>query len=192
MLFPYVLGFTYAFPQPRDFRPITPSLNVPLGIQRNWAESSPYFPIGVYTSPPQGCEIDQVNILQRHGARFPTSGASAGILSALGKIQSVANYTDPRLNFLQSFTYNLGTNDLVPFGAAQSFDAGQEAFQRYFHIANEHNLPFVRAASSMRVVVSAQNWTNGFSFASEHHLNPTLNVVISESVRVLFVITEVC
>ncbi len=57
--------------------------------------------------------------LQRHGARFPTSGASAGILSALGKIQSVANYTDPRLNFLQSFTYNLGTNDLVPFGAAQ-------------------------------------------------------------------------
>ena len=81
----------------------------------------------------------------------------------------------------------------------RSFDAGQEAFQRYSFLVNERNLPFVRAASSNRVVVSAQNWTNGsimhalftskfsyditgFSFASQHRFTPTFAVIISESV----------
>lgn len=39
--------------------------------------------------------------------------------SAVEKIQSVQNYTDPRLDFLHTFTYNLGTDNLIPFGAAQ-------------------------------------------------------------------------
>ena len=62
-------------------------------------------------------EIEQ---LQRHGARFPTSGATTGILAALNKLQSATNFTDPRLDFLRNYTYTLGKNgDLVPFGAFQ-------------------------------------------------------------------------
>lgn len=57
--------------------------------------------------------------MQRHGARFPTSGATAGIVAALAKLQSVQEFKDPALDFLKNFTYDLGTNDLVPFGAAQ-------------------------------------------------------------------------
>lgn len=57
--------------------------------------------------------------IQRHGARYPTKGASTAIRQALAKIQSVDEYTDSRLNFLRSFKYQLGTDDLVPFGAAQ-------------------------------------------------------------------------
>lgn len=164
-----------------SFKPVTPNLNVPISVQANWAQYSPYHPIGLYEPAPGHCQITQVNILQRHGARFPTSGASKSIKAALAKIQNVKAFTNPRLNFLKTFTYDLGADDLVPFGAAQSFDAGQEAFQRYSHLVSANQLPFVRASSSERVVVSAVNWTQGFSLASHHVFNPILSVVLNEA-----------
>ena len=57
--------------------------------------------------------------LQRHGARFPTSGAAKRIQTAIGKLQSVDNYTDSILSFLTNYTYDLGQDVLVPLGAAQ-------------------------------------------------------------------------
>jgi hypothetical protein len=57
--------------------------------------------------------------IQRHGARFPTSGASVRILAAIAKLQAVKTYMDPRMMFLANYTYDLGANDLVPFGAAE-------------------------------------------------------------------------
>ena len=57
--------------------------------------------------------------IQRHGARFPTLGAAARIAISLTKLQSATHYTDPRLQFLTNYTYNLGVDDLVPFGASQ-------------------------------------------------------------------------
>ncbi|KAI0782538.1 phytase [Abortiporus biennis] len=160
---------------------VTPALNVPHNIQLEWSQYSPYFPAAPYRSPPAGCQITQANIIQRHGARFPTSGATARIKAALGKIQAVEDYKDPRLNFLRTFTYDLGADDLVGYGAAQSFDAGQEAFARYSHLITEENIPFVRASSSDRVVQSAVNWTLGFDFASQHKYTPPVSVIISEA-----------
>jgi hypothetical protein len=57
--------------------------------------------------------------LQRHGARFPTSGPGSQIQSAIKKLQSVPHFTDPRFNFLKNYTYDLGVNDLVAFGGVQ-------------------------------------------------------------------------
>ncbi len=57
--------------------------------------------------------------LQRHGARFPTSGAAKSIVAAVSKLQAVKAYNDPDFDFLKTFTYDLGTNDLVEFGADQ-------------------------------------------------------------------------
>lgn len=57
--------------------------------------------------------------IQRHGARFPTSSAGKNIQSAVAKLKAVKTYRDPRLDFLTHFTYDLGSDDLVAFGAAQ-------------------------------------------------------------------------
>ena len=58
--------------------------------------------------------------LQRHGARYPTSGPGADIASAVSKLQNVTTYNDSSLDFIRNFTFNLGTNgDLVLYGAAQ-------------------------------------------------------------------------
>ncbi|GBE80211.1 acid phosphatase [Sparassis latifolia] len=147
---------------------------------QNWAQYSPYYPVEPYRSPPSNCEVTQVNILQRHGARYPTAGSSKHIRGALKKLLAVRNYTDPQLLFLHNFTYNLGEDDLVPFGAYQSFEAGGDTFQRYAHLVSEDNMPFVRASSEERVVMSATNWTAGFAAASSHKYTPVLSVILPE------------
>ncbi|KAJ7137743.1 histidine phosphatase superfamily [Mycena epipterygia] len=149
-------------------------------IRKSWGAYSPFFSVEEYPSPPDDCEITQVNILQRHGARFPTLGAALYIVSAVQKLQTVEVYAHPAMEFLSSFEYSLGINDLVPFGAQQSYEAGASVFERYGNLVDADNLPFVRASSGTRVVDSANNWTAGFSAASHHVYNPSLSVILSE------------
>ncbi|KAI0371493.1 phytase [Pilatotrama ljubarskyi] len=159
----------------------TPTLGVSREVQQSWSMYSPYFPAELYQPIPQNCSINQVHIIQRHGARFPTSGAAARIQAAVGKLKAAAEYTDPLLSFVKNFTYDLRRDDLVPFGAAQSFDAGTQAFERYASLVTADNLPFVRASSSDRVVASATNWTAGFAAASSYRFKPVLSVILSEA-----------
>ncbi|KAF5363805.1 hypothetical protein D9756_000048 [Leucocoprinus leucothites] len=163
---------------PSDFQEAT--LIAPISTLEGWAQYSPQYPVGRYSKPPKGCEITQVNILKRHGARFPTSSATTRILSALNKLKSATSYTHPSLQFLKTFTYDLGTDVLVPFGALQSYVAGQSAFIRYKDLIDHSNIPFIRASGSERVIDSATNWTDGFSSASQHRFNPVLSVIMSE------------
>ncbi|PPQ78901.1 hypothetical protein CVT26_011710, partial [Gymnopilus dilepis] len=176
-LFLFLVTPCHAFESHED------SLFFPPEIQHSWAAYTPYFPVEPYPSPPSHCTITQVDILQRHGARFPTSGATTQIKAALEKLQSATIFLDPKLSFLRNYTYALGTNDLIPFGAMQSNTAGKEAFRRYSALISGDALPFVRASSSSRVVDSANNWTAGLSMASNHRFNPVLSVVLQENLN---------
>ncbi|KAI0941138.1 hypothetical protein AcV7_002782 [Taiwanofungus camphoratus] len=147
----------------------------------SWVMYTPYYPLDDYVPPPQDCEIVQVNILQRHGARYPTKSASKAIKKALKKLQGAKKFTDPQMYFLHNFTYSLGKDDLVPFGAAESYEAGEQAFWRYADLISKEKLPFVRALSKQRVVDSATNWTAGFAAASHQQYVPVLSVILSES-----------
>ncbi|THH02813.1 hypothetical protein EW145_g6696 [Phellinidium pouzarii] len=162
---------------------VTPQINIPSRIKHSWAQYAPYFPVEDYRSPPSHCSITQVNILQRHGARFPTTSAGAMIQSSVAKLQAASSFKDPQLRFLKDYTYNLGVNDLVSFGAAQSYDSGQLDFVRYKGLIKGTNVPFVRASSSSRVVQSATNWTAGFAHASGGNSAPSLNVILQEALN---------
>ncbi|KAJ3711961.1 histidine phosphatase superfamily [Lentinula raphanica] len=150
-------------------------------LQRNWGAYSPYVPIAEYVAPPEGCEINQVNILQRHGARYPTAGPAASMALAVNKLQNATAFEDPKLEFVRDYTWKLGISDLVSFGAAQSLIAGAEAYQRYEDLVDLDTIPFVRASGSERVIESATNWTYGFSAANGMKYNPVLSVVLDES-----------
>ncbi|KAJ6502122.1 phytase [Mycena sanguinolenta] len=152
-------------------------------VRKSWGAYSPFYSVQHYAQPPDGCGITQVNILQRHGARFPTFGASMNIVSAVRKLQSVpaSEYTHPSMEFLSSFVYALGISDLVPSGALQSYEAGATVFERYTNLVDADSVPFVRASSGARVVDSANNWTAGFSAASHHKYTPSLSVILSET-----------
>ncbi|KDR84436.1 hypothetical protein GALMADRAFT_54583 [Galerina marginata CBS 339.88] len=155
----------------------------PPDIQNSWAPYTPYFSVESYKPPPAHCSITQVNIIQRHGARFPTSGATTRILAAVQNLKAATQFLDPRLDFLTNYTYALGQNDLVPFGALQSEEAGKEAFKRYSRLVSRGNLPFVRSSGGTRVVDSATNWTAGFSIGSNGVLNPVLSVILPENLN---------
>lgn len=149
-------------------------------LEKSWGVYSPFHAIEEYTPPPQACEISQVNILNRHGARLPSESQSEDILSGVRKLQSSKIYTDPRLSFLQTFVYSLGENLLVHLGAMQSFESGETAFGRYSSLVAEDDLPFVRASGMSRVVETAKNWTAGFSAASNEVFTPRLAVILNE------------
>ncbi|KAI0329618.1 phytase [Cubamyces sp. BRFM 1775] len=177
--------YAYATLLPREHLELRDAVTSVLGVspevQLSWAMYSPYFPAALYQPPPANCKINQVHILQRHGARFPTSGAAVRIIAAINKLQAAEDYKDPMLTFVKDYKYSLGQDDLVPLGASQSAASAREAFKRYSSIVSADNLPFVRASSSSRVVASATNWTEGFAAASAHRLRPVLSVVLSEA-----------
>jgi hypothetical protein len=58
-------------------------------------------------------------------------------------------------------------------GVHRSRRAGAEHFARYSHLVSSHDLPFVRASGSERVVLSATNWTEGMACAFRSHHDPT-------------------
>ncbi|KAJ7698716.1 histidine phosphatase superfamily [Mycena rosella] len=149
-------------------------------LQKSWGVYSPFHAVAEYSPPPQGCEISQVNILHRHGARLPSVSQSEDILSGVNKLQSVQVYTDSRLDFMNTFVYSLGENLLVPLGAMQSFESGENAFRRYSSLVQEDDIPFVRASGMSRVVETAKNWTAGFATASNDVYSPRLSLILSE------------
>ena len=71
-------------------------------------------------SLPDGAEVVQLNMLSRHGSRYPTTGAGAELLAE--KIQNYTNGTlgditfKGELSFLNSWKYLLGNEILVPVG----------------------------------------------------------------------------
>lgn len=98
-------------------------------VIRSWGNLSPWFSVGsgafgLRTADPQvpaGCELEQVHLLHRHGARYPTSGSAPSTFAA--KVHGVANSTGfsatGPLDFLNSWTYKLGAEILTPFGREQ-------------------------------------------------------------------------
>ncbi|KAL8277009.1 hypothetical protein RQP46_010543 [Phenoliferia psychrophenolica] len=131
-------------------------------IARNLGPYSPYAAAGAYPALPNNCTIVQANILQRHGARFPTSGAGARILASVKKLQTATSFGSS-LSFVPEYTYDLGSDDLNALGAEESSAAGHLAASRYASLAMDPCVvPFVRTDSSQRVVDSAGNWTAGF------------------------------
>ncbi|KAK0230132.1 phytase [Armillaria fumosa] len=146
---------------------------------QNWAQYSPFVSRAEYHVP-RNCIVTQ---LERHGARYPTLGSAAGIISAINKLTALGEFTNERMQFLANYTYDLGVADLVPFGAAQAYESGETFFTRYSYLVDQEHIPFVRASGSDRVIKSATNWTAGFSAASHHAYNPPLSVILSEDLN---------
>lgn len=70
--------------------------------------------------------ISSVNVLHRHGSRYPTSNSSVqffGQKIPLLVANGTANFTGA-LSFLNTWTYKLGAEVLVPVGHKELFDSG--------------------------------------------------------------------
>ncbi|KAJ6473997.1 phosphoglycerate mutase-like protein [Mycena vitilis] len=125
---------------------------------------------------PSGCTLDQVHLVHRHGARYPTTGAPPSAFATLlhGTAETTGvNVTGP-LAFLSTWEYKLGAEILTPFGRSQLFNLGVGFRVKYGELLKGFtDLPVFRTTSQGRMVDSALHFAAGFfgvqSYQQDYH-----------------------
>lgn len=135
---------------------------------------------------PEGCTINQMLLLYRHGARYPTSGAGPSTFAQKVHNATVAGFNvTGDLTFLADWTYKLGAELLTPFGRSQNFQLGVEYRQLYGELLNNFTeqdaLPVFRTQSQDRMVKTAENFAAGFFGVPEYLNQVNIEILVENS-----------
>ncbi|KAK4191766.1 3-phytase A [Podospora australis] len=147
---------------------------------------TPYKPadgFGVDEWPlPDGAEIVQVQMVSRHGSRYPTSEANVGLLGHRIKAAKKAGKFKAKgeLEFLNEWEYQLGHEILVSKGRQELFDSGVLHSYMYGKLYNPNSKIIVRTTTQDRMLKSAENFMAGF-FGLEWTNNATIEVIIEDA-----------
>ncbi|KAJ8591500.1 phosphoglycerate mutase-like protein [Rhizopogon salebrosus TDB-379] len=156
-------------------------------VMRYWGNLSPMYSVESFGLPdaspviPEGCGLNAVHLLMRHGARYPTSDSGPSQFAA--EIHSAASKegfsVTGDLEFLATWTYKLGAEILTPFGREALFSNGVAFRYRYGELLNAFtDLPVFRTTSEDRMVDSALNFAAGFfdvrTFPTDYHQEITI------------------
>ncbi|EED16457.1 phytase [Talaromyces stipitatus ATCC 10500] len=160
-------------------------------ISHYWGQYSPFFSLEdqseINPAIPPECNITFVQVLARHGARFPTAHKSAMYTKLVDRIQQTATeYKTDVYALLKDYRYKLGADDLTSFGEQQMINMGTSLYDRYEQLARQ-NVPFVRASGSDRVIASGALFSKGFNdakafdpYSDKSQHNTTVSLVIPE------------
>ncbi|WVQ76289.1 hypothetical protein IAR50_005954 [Cryptococcus sp. DSM 104548] len=157
------------------FEPLCRLLGDGRGIEEGWwRNSGPYAPYrrmgegGAALGLPKGCEVDQVTLLHRHTARYPTASAGACMLRGLEKIKNREVRT-PRhhaeLSFLSKADLGLESwhfDGLMDQGRKAAWDSGYHIASFYRKFLEQAEGVFTRSSGGARVVESSGYWLEGF------------------------------
>ncbi|KAM0329922.1 hypothetical protein ACHAQA_004088 [Verticillium albo-atrum] len=140
-------------------------------------EPSPGFGVEEHGLP-EGAEIVQLQMLSRHGSRYPTMNSSVTALgdrlkAAAGKLKAKG-----ALEFLNRWTYELGHEILVPKGRSELFESGVLHSYMYSQLYNTNSKIIVRTTD--RMLKSAEYFLAGF-FGLEWTNNATIEVIIEHA-----------
>ncbi|KAM0203771.1 hypothetical protein ACHAPQ_001199 [Fusarium lateritium] len=187
---PAFMAQTHAFEPTATFVPNDPlQTSIPIEGMKEGNRSifqmmgylSPYSPstgFGVDEYPiPKGAEIVQVQMLSRHGARYPTPGANVAKLGERLANASATFKASDSLEFLNDWKYELGKAILVPRGRQELFESGVLHSYMYGSLYNPQSKLIVRTTTQDRMLKSAENWMAGF-FGLEWTNNATIEVII--------------
>ncbi|KAJ5326981.1 hypothetical protein MYU51_008149 [Penicillium brevicompactum] len=160
-------------------------------ISHQWGQYSPYFSLSeestISDDVPSDCHITFVQVLSRHGARYPSNSKSKKYGALIDDIQANATAYKGKMAFLRSYEYNLGSDDLTVFGERQMVGSGLKFYQRYEELTR-NAVPFVRSSDSVRVIESGEHFIEGFQHAKSHDREanhrqdkPKISVIVSEA-----------
>ncbi|KAF2268328.1 3-phytase A precursor [Lojkania enalia] len=154
-------------------------------IFQRLANLSPYFPnprgFGVDEHPvPPGSNVSWLNMVHRHGSRYPeVSGAAPErilgkkIMDAKGRFKGHGP-----LSFLNDWKFMLGAEILVPIGKQELFNSGTLHYYQYGHLfSNNGSKIIARTTTQRRMLESAEYFLAGF-FGLGWTQNATLELVI--------------
>ncbi|KAL5520875.1 hypothetical protein ACEPAF_2878 [Sanghuangporus sanghuang] len=141
-------------------------------VLRSLANLAPMFSVDSLGLPeasqliPEGCELTQIHLLYRHGARYPTLGSlpAAFATKLHNAATSETGFTATRdLAFLNTWVYKMGAEILTPFGRQQLFDLGVSFRVKYGELLKHFTgLPVFRTTSQVRMLQSTDNFAAGF------------------------------
>ncbi|KAK1781977.1 histidine phosphatase superfamily [Copromyces sp. CBS 386.78] len=145
---------------------------------------TPYTPstgFGVDEWPlPEGAKIIWLQMVSRHGSRYPTRGSNveafgARLANATGKFNAMGE-----LEFLNNWKYQMGMEILVPRGRQELFDSGVLHAYMYSSLYDPKTKIIARTTTQDRMMKSAENFLAGM-FGLEWTNNVTLEVIIEGS-----------
>ncbi|CEP64973.1 histidine phosphatase family protein LALA0_S15e01552g [Lachancea lanzarotensis] len=157
------------------------------------AGSGPYFShpedYGIPIDPPAGCEISQIQLLARHGERYPTKSKAAKLFKTWDKILNYPRNLNGSLSFVdedyeffiqdisnleQETTLENSVNAINPYtGEMDAKKHAQEFLAQYGDFLEDNREFAVFAASSKRVHDTAQYFIHSLG----DKFNISLNVV---------------
>jgi hypothetical protein len=154
-------------------------------IFQSLANISPYFPnlrgFGVNEYPvPAGTNVTWLNMVHRHGSRYPEVSGDAAERTLGKKLTDAAgNFTGyGPLSFLNDWKFMLGAEILVPNGKQELFTSGTLHYYQYGHLyPNNGSKIVVRSTTQRRMTESAEYFLAGF-FGLQWQQNATLELAI--------------
>jgi hypothetical protein len=146
---------------------------------------SPYFPnprgFGVNEySVPVGSNVTWLNMVHRHGSRYPEfSGDAAERTLGLKLAAAEGKFTGHGpMDFLNDWKFMLGAEILVPNGKAELFQSGTLHYYQYGHLyPNNGSKIIARSTTQRRMYESAEYFLAGF-FGLGWTQNATLELAI--------------
>ena len=140
---------------------------------------------GIDIDPPDGCAVDQVIMLMRHGERYPDATSAAGIKAALAKVygSNITNWQGD-LAFLKDWTYFIPDAGYIeqetfsgPYsGLLDAFKRGSEYRGRYGHLWDGKSVIPIFAGGYERVVETARYFGMGF-FGYNYSTSAAINII---------------
>ncbi|CAG8322361.1 unnamed protein product [Penicillium nalgiovense] len=122
-------------------------------------------------APPDGCSLDQVHLLSRHGERYPTPSAGSRHLQFLKRVKETGLPLNGSLEFLNDWTYfsdnpqrDFGelTNTGPYAGTLGTFRTGVRFRTRYRDLVSKDIYTRLWASDSSRVIDTARHFASGF------------------------------
>lgn len=140
--------------------------------------------LGIDRDPPPGCQVDQVVMAHRHGARYPIVIESKSIQASMEKLKKCDLPEIGSLSFFKDWDYiveNDGLYELETYsgpyaGLVDSFKRGAEYRSRYGHLWDKQSKVAMWASGSQRIVETARKFGEGF-FGYNYSDVAALNVV---------------
>nr|XP_031863612.1 uncharacterized protein CI109_000864 [Kwoniella shandongensis]KAA5530684.1 hypothetical protein CI109_000864 [Kwoniella shandongensis] len=139
-----------------------------------WDGQGPYAPYrsmgkgGGQVGLPRGCEVDQVTLLHRHTARYPTTSAGKCMLRALKKLRNrevkIPRH-HPELVFLAKADLELKDwvfDGLMDQGRKAAWKSGVDIAKTYKTFLSHAEGVFTRSSGGGRIVETAGYWLEGF------------------------------
>ncbi|CEP21621.1 PHO5 [Cyberlindnera jadinii] len=140
--------------------------------------SSPYVQhpgFGIGRATPNGCEVTQMNLISRHGERYPTTSQGQTMERNLARLRfNITERLDGPLSFLPTYDFVALNPELYeqettsgPYaGLADMFSFGETMRYRYDHLVRDASQLKFYPSSQKRIVDSATWFAHGFMGSS--------------------------